>query len=92
MSLWIRNHNSYYKIIHTRLYDYKIIVVFFQTIIISFSDIKCIFLFTIIQSMRESIKHIYKKMLLILTCSQMFFFFGCLYFIESDTYTTDDES
>ncbi len=25
--------------------------------------------------MRESIKHIYKKMLLILTCSQMFFFF-----------------
>ncbi len=35
---------------------------------------KCIFLFTIVQSMRESIKHIYKKMLLILTCSQMFVF------------------
>ncbi len=31
-------------------------------------------LFTIVQSMLESVKHIYKKMLLILTCSQMFFF------------------
>ncbi len=36
------------------------------------------FLFTIVQSMRESIKHIYKKMLLILTCSQMFFFLVCI--------------
>ncbi len=74
MSLWLQNNIiGYYKIIHTRLYDYKIIVGFFPNcnssdIIfynifllynIYFSDIKCIFLFTIVQSMRESIKPIY---------------------------------
>ncbi len=31
-----------------------------------------------VYDMRESIKHIYKKMLLILTCSQMFFLVVCI--------------